>query len=435
MKDRTMIDLKILREDPEKVRDNLQKRNMLDFPLDELLSLDKQRRELITHNQQLKTERNRISLEVAKRKRENADATDLIAKMKNTSDQIAENDALIQVVEKRYNDIAITVPNFIEPDVPIGPDDSYNMEIEKWGNPRQGRDFKDHIDLTSAFDLIDIERAAKTSGTRFYFLKRDLVRLNYALLSCGLDFLRNKGFILIQPPYMLKKEAIGGAIIFSDFEDVIYKIEGEDLYLIGTSEHAMAAMHMDEIFSPEELPLRYAGISPCFRKEAGAHGKDTKGIFRVHQFEKVEQFIFCEPDRSRKEHELLLSNALEFTRLLGIPHRAVILSSGDMGKVAAKTVDVESWLPSQGKYREAISCSNCADFQARSLGIKYRAKAHEESKFVHTLNSSLVANTRTLIAIMETYFNEESKTIEIPEPLRPYMMGQKEIVAQPKHAA
>jgi seryl-tRNA synthetase len=430
-----MIDLKILREDPEKVRDNLQKRNMLDFPLDELLSLDKQRRELITRNQQLKTERNKISLEVAKRKRENGDATDLIAEMKNTSDQIAENDALIQVVEKRYNDIAITVPNFIEPDVPIGPDDSYNKVTERWGNPREGKDFKDHIDLTAAFDLIDIERAAKTSGSRFYFLKRDLVRLNYALLSCGLDFLRNKGFVLIQPPYMLKKEAIGGAIIFSDFEDVIYKIENEDLYLIGTAEHAMAAMHMDEIFTAEELPLRYAGISPCFRKEAGAHGKDTKGIFRVHQFEKVEQFIFCEPEESRKEHELLLNNALEFTRLLGIPHRALILSSGDMGKVPAKTIDVENWLPSQAKYREAISCSNCTDFQARSLGIKYRAKAHEESRFVHTLNSSLVANTRTLIAIMETYFNEESKTIEIPEPLRPFMMGQEEIVAQPKRAA
>jgi seryl-tRNA synthetase len=430
-----VIDLKILREDPEKVRENLRKRNMLDFPLDELLSLDKQRRELITANQQLKTERNKISLEIAKRKRENSDAADLIAEMKKTSDKISENDASIQFVEKAYNDIAITVPNFIESDVPIGPDDTYNKEIEKWGNPRQGEEFKDHIDLIAAFDLIDVERAAKTSGSRFYFLKRDLVRLNSALLSCGLDFLRNKGFVLIQPPYMLKKEAIGGAIIFSDFEDVIYKIEGEDLYLIGTSEHAMASMHMGEIFSADQLPIRYAGISPCFRKEAGAHGKDTKGIFRVHQFEKVEQFVFCEPGQSRKEHELLLKNALEFMRLLGIPHRAVILSSGDMGKVVAKTIDVENWLPSQGKYREAMSCSNCTDFQARSLGIKYREKAHEESKFVHTLNSTLVANTRTLIAIMETYFNLESKTIEIPEALRPYMMGQKEIVAQPKDAA
>lgn len=429
-----MIDLKILREDPESVRDNLRKRNMLDFPLDQLLSLDKQRRELITANQQLKTDRNKISLEVAKRKRENADTSELIAQMKKTSDQIDENDALIQTVERRYHDIAITVPNFIESDVPIGPDDSFNKVIGKWGEPKEGLNYKDHIDLTAFLDLIDVERAAKTSGSRFYFLKRDLVRLNYALLSCGLDFLRNRGFTLIQPPYMLKKEAIGGAIIFSDFADVIYKIEDEDLYLIGTSEHAVAAMHMGEIFSSDQLPLHYAGISPCFRKEAGAHGKDTKGIFRVHQFEKVEQFIFCEPDQSRKEHELLLDNALEFTRMLGIPHRAVILSSGDMGKVAAKTVDVECWMPSQGKYRETISCSNCTDFQARSLGIKFREKAHEESQFVHSLNSTLVANTRTLIAIMETCFKEDTKTIEIPDVLRPYMMGQEKISALLKRA-
>jgi seryl-tRNA synthetase len=399
---------------------------MLDFPFEELLSLDKQRRELITINQSLKTERNRISIEIAQKKRDKLDASDLISQMKTTSDQISENDRQTIQLERKFQDLAIRLPNFMEPDVPIGPDDSFNRVIEKWGEPVEG-EFMDHIDLAAIFDLIDIERAAKTSGSRFYFLKRDLVRLNNALLSCGMDFLHNKGFTLIQPPYMLKREAIGGAIIFSDFEDVIYKIQDEDLYLIGTSEHAIASMHMGEIFSSEQLPMRYAGISPCFRKEAGAHGRDTKGIFRVHQFEKVEQFVFCEPERSRDEHQLLLSNALEFTKLLGLPHRAVVLSSGDMGKVPAKTVDVECWIPSQGKYRETISCSNCTDFQSRSLGIKFREKAHEESQFVHTLNSSLVANARTLISIMESYFRRDTKTIEIPKPLRPYMMGQEEI--------
>jgi seryl-tRNA synthetase len=421
-----LIDLRIIREDPDRIRENLRKRNILDFPFDELLTLDKQRRDLITQNQRLKTERNRISVEVAKKKQEGADASDLISQMKFTSDQIYQNDKRILDVETNFGNLAIRLPNFIEPDVPIGPDDSFNKVIEKWGEPMQG-DSMDHIDLASIFDLIDVERAAKTSAARFYFLKRDLVRLNYALLCCGLDFLRNKSFVLIQPPYMLRREAIGGAIIFSDFEDVIYKVQDEDLFLIGTSEHAIAAMHMGEIFSSEDLPLRYAGISPCFRKEAGAHGRDTKGIFRVHQFEKVEQFVFCEPSKSNEEHELLLRNALEFTKLLGIPHRAVILSSGDMGKVAAKTVDVECWIPSQGKYRETVSCSNCTDFQARSLGIKFREKAHEESQFLHTLNSSLVANTRTLIAIMETYYRRDAKTIEIPKVLRPYMMGQEEI--------
>ena len=424
----------MLREDPERIRDNLRKRNMLDFPIEELLSLDTQRRELITSNQRLKTERNQISIEIAQKKREKSDASELIAQMKTVSDQISENDNETSTIEQRFQEIAIRLPNFMEPDVPIGPDDSFNKPIEKWGNPIETKTL-DHVDLSAIFDLIDVERAAKTSGARFYFLKRDLVRLNYALLTSGLDFLRSKGFILIQPPYMLKREAIGGAIIFSDFEDVIYKIQDEDLYLIGTSEHAMAAMHMDEIFGSEDLPLKYAGVSPCFRKEAGAHGKDTKGIFRVHQFDKVEQFVFCQPSDSRKEHEMLLANALDFMKMLGIPHRAVILSSGDMGKVAAKTVDIECWVPSQGTYREMISCSNCTDFQARSLGIKFREKAHEESKFVHTLNSTLVATTRTLVPLLETYYRQDTNTIEIPKVIRPYMMGQEEIRAVPRRAA
>lgn len=424
-----MIDQKILRENPSLVRENLRKRNMLDFPLDELLSLDVKRRELITANQKLKTERNKISLEIAKRKREKQqeDASELIAQMKEVSDHITENDQETQSVEEKFHSIFIRLPNFIEDDVPVGPDDGSNKLIEQWGEPKREGKFLDHIDLSAAFDFIDVERAAKTSGARFYFLKNDLVRLNYALLSYGLDYLQDRGFTLIQPPYMLKREAIGGAIIFSDFEDVIYKIQDEDLYLIGTSEHAIAAMHMGEIFDSGELPLRYAGVSPCFRKEAGAHGRDTKGIFRVHQFDKVEQFVFSRPEESRREHELLLANALGFSRTLGIPHRAMILSSGDMGKVPAKTIDVEVWFPSQGKYRETISCSNCTDFQARSLGVKYREKAHEESRFVHTLNSSLVANTRTLIAIMETYYRLDARTVEIPKILRPYMRGQEEI--------
>jgi seryl-tRNA synthetase len=422
-----LIDLRIIREDPERIQKNLRNRNILDFPFDHLLSVDKERRDLITINQKLKTERNRISIEIAQKKREGKDASELISQMKKTSDQIEENDKKILDAENRFHDLAIRLPNFMEADVPIGPDESFNKVIESWGEPKVRTALMDHIDLSAIFDLIDVQRAAKTSGSRFYFLKRDLVRLNYALISYGLDFLRKRGFTLIQPPYMLKRAAIGGAIIFSDFQDVIYKIQDEDLYLIGTSEHAMAAMHMDEIFSSKELPIHYAGISPCFRKEAGAHGRDTKGIFRVHQFEKVEQYVFCEPSESKREHEILLSNSLEFMRSLGLSYRAVVLSSGDMGKVMAKTVDIECWIPSQGKYREMVSCSNATDFQARSLGIKFRKKAHEESEFVHTLNSTLVATERTLIPIMETYFRENEKVLEIPKILRPYMTDQQEI--------
>ncbi|HZW58097.1 MAG TPA: serine--tRNA ligase [Nitrososphaerales archaeon] len=422
-----MIDTKILRETPEKIRANLENRNIMDFPLDELLSLDAKRRELITMNQKLKEERNRYSLEISRAKRAGNEEQTLaiIAQMKKTSDEITENDKQIESIAQNFELLLSTVPNFIDAEVPIGKDESANREISRWGETHLGKE--DHIDISAKYDLIDVERAAKTSGARFYFLKRDLVRLNYALISYALDFLRKRGFILIQPPYMLKREAISGAVILGDFEDVIYKIENEDLYLIGTSEHAIASMHMKEIFLPDTLPLLYAGISPCFRKEAGAHGRDTKGIFRVHQFEKVEQFVFCEPSRSQQEHRKLLENAEQFLQTLGIPYRVMLLSSGDMGKVAAKTFDLEGWIPSQGKYRELISCSNCTDFQSRALGIKYREKPHEESQFVHTLNSTLVATERTIVALIENYYDPGSGNIRIPPILVDYMNGQTEI--------
>jgi seryl-tRNA synthetase len=422
-----LIDIRILREDPGRIRENLKKRNTLDFPLEELLALDKKRRDLLTANQKLKSERNKISLEISKLKKEGKDTSNLISMMKAASDQIEANDRETAEIEAKFHDLLVRLPNFVDAEVPIGKDETANKEVRRWGEVSNTSNL-DHIDIANMFDLIDIERAAKTSGARFYFLRRDLVRLNHALISFGLDFLRDRDFILIQPPYMLKRDAIGGAIIFTDFEEVIYKIESEDLHLIGTSEHAMVSMHMNEIFSSNDLPLRYAGISPCFRKEAGAHGRDTKGIFRVHQFEKVEQVIFCPPEKSEEEHRKLLANAEEFIKRLGLPNRTVLLSSGDMGKVPSKTFDIEAWIPSQGKYREIISCSNCTDYQARSLGVKYRAKAHEESEFVHTLNSTLVATERTLVAMMENYYDDSRKVIAIPKDLQRYMNGQAEIV-------
>jgi seryl-tRNA synthetase len=421
-----MIDIRVLRETPERIRDNLEKRNITNFPVDNLLDLDKKRRELISRNQKLKEERNRISLEVSRAKSSGKDAQDSISRMKLTSDEITSNDKEVDVINSRLNSLLAILPNFIDPSVPVGKDESANVEVSRWGETKAGT--LDHIDISADFDLIDVERAAKTSGARFYFLRRDLTRLNYALISAALDYLRTRNFILIQPPYMLKRDAIAGAVILGDFEEVIYKIEAEDLYLIGTSEHAIAAMHMDEIFDASNLPIRYAGVSPCFRKEAGAHGRDTKGIFRVHQFEKVEQFVYCRPSESENEHRMLLQNAEGFMQELGIPYRVALLSSGDMGKVSAKTFDIEGWIPSQGKYRELISCSNCTEFQSRALGIKYREKPHEESKFVHTLNSTLVATERTLVAIIENYYKHDARVIEVPKILVPYMNSQKEIL-------
>jgi seryl-tRNA synthetase len=420
-----MIDIRLLRESPERIRENLEKRNITNFPLDELFELEKRRREFIAKNQKLKEERNKISVEISAAKRSGKDAASLISQMKQTSDEITENDGQTALLATKFEEILSSLPNFIDPSVPIGNDASANLQVQQWGLTRSSD--VDHIDISNELDLIDIERAAKTSGARFYFLRRDLTRLNYALISYALDYLRQRDFILIQPPYMLKRDAIAGAVILGDFEEVIYKIENEDLYLIGTSEHAIAAMHMGEIFEGSALPIRYAGISPCFRKEAGAHGRDTKGIFRVHQFEKVEQFVYCKPENSEREHQLLLSNAEGFMRQLGIPYRVMLLSSGDMGKVAAKTFDIEGWIPSQNNYRELISCSNCTEFQSRALGIKYREKPHEESRFLHTLNSTLVATERTLVALLENHYKKDAKVVEIPKSLIPYMNSQTEI--------
>jgi seryl-tRNA synthetase len=420
-----MIDIRILRDNPDRIRENLQKRNITNFPLDELFVLEKKRRELIAKNQKLKEQRNTISVEISQAKRSGKDAQNPIVEMKKTSDEITANDKQAIVIESKMHQMLSSLPNFVDNRVPIGKDETANVLVRKWGETK--KEDLDHIDISNKFDLIDVDRAAKTSGARFYFLRRDLVRLNYALISFALDYLRQRNFILVQPPYMLRRDAIGGAVILGDFEEVIYKIENEDLYLIGTSEHAIAAMHMGEIFDGKLLPLRYAGVSPCFRKEAGAHGRDTKGIFRVHQFEKVEQFVYCKPDDSEAEHQLLLQNAEGFMQQLGIPYRVMLLSSGDMGKVAAKTFDIEGWIPSQNMYRELISCSNCTEFQSRALAIKYREKAHEESKFLHTLNSTLVATERTMVAILENYYRKDARVIEIPKALVPHMGFQTEI--------
>ncbi|MBI2126601.1 MAG: serine--tRNA ligase [Thaumarchaeota archaeon] len=422
-----MIDIKLLREKPEQVREMLSKRNM-QFPLDDLFALDQERRALITNSQTWKTQRNQISLEIAKLKNAGKDADAYVEQMKEVSDQIARADSGVRELDAKISALMQMLPNMIHESVPVGKDDTANVVVRKWGTlPDFDFEVKDHIALGDKTGLIDTARAAKTSGARFYFLNRDMVRLNYAIISFALDFISRRGYGLVQPPYMLNRDAVSGAVLLSDFEDVIYKIENEDLYLIATSEHALAAMHAGEIFQASDLPLRYAAISPCFRKEAGAHGRDTKGIFRVHQFEKVEQFVFCNPEESWNEHEILLKNAEEFLQALEIPYRIMLLSSGDMGKVASKTYDIEAYLPGQKNYREVVSCSSCTDYQARNLGIKFRYKPHEESVLCHTLNSTLVATERTIIAIMENHQQKDGSII-VPKKLRPYT-GDQEIIS------
>jgi seryl-tRNA synthetase len=347
--------------------------------------------------------------------------------MKNVSNELTKLESEQEIIENTYSKLALTIPNLIHESVPIGTDESANQEVRKWGNiPSFDFKIKDHIDISENLDIVDLERAAKVAGARFYYMKNDLVRLNQSLISYGLDFLSKKEYSLVQPPYMINRESMEGAVIADDFEEVIYKIEDEDLYMIGTSEHAMAAMRSKEIIEGKDLPLRYAGISPCFRKEAGAHGRDQKGIFRVHQFDKIEQFVFSRPDDSWNEHEKMLANTEEFYQSLEIPYRVMLLSTGDMGKVSAKTYDIEAWMAGQNAYREIVSCSNCTDYQARRLKIRFRDKTNEDTQYVHTLNSTLIATTRILVSIMENCQTKDGH-VKIPNVLQKYMGNQKEI--------
>ncbi len=413
-----MIDTKILRDRPEVISKMLAKRR-IDFPLDRLLELDKRRRMHMRELQDLNHKRNTVAESIALKKRKGDNAEDDIRMMKAIAVEIDRLEGEMKEVEEEYNSLLLALPNLVDDSVPYGEGEKDNIVVRQWGEPGKFNfPAKDHIEL--GLSLIDTERAAKVSGSRFYYLFNGLVMLNYALIHFALDFIHKKGFTLVQTPYMINRSAMEGALMMSDFNDVIYKVEGEDLYLIGTAEHAIAAMHMDEILDGSRMPLRYAGVTPCFRKEAGAHGRDTKGIFRVHQFEKVEQFVFAKPEHSWDEHEMLIRNAEEFFRLLEIPYRVVLLCSSELGKVSAKTYDIEAWMPAHGRYREVVSCSNCLDFQARRLMIRYRDRPNEESRYVHTLNSTLVATERTIVAIMENYQREDG-SIEIPKVLKPYM--------------
>ena len=422
-----MLDMKIVRQDPEKIRKMLKDR-AVQFDLDLLLQLDEKRRELIISTDSLRNKKNEMSIKISDAKKASKDASSQIQEMQSAGQELAKLEEIQHRTEADYEKLAFTLPNLLHESVPIGHDDSANKEIFKWGEvPKFDFEIKGHEELAKNLGILDLERAAKTAGARFYYLKGELVKLGYAITAFALDFLsiHEKGYSLIQPPYMINRDSMARTIITDDFEEAIYKVENQDLFLIGTSEHAIASMYGKEILDGKNLPFRYGSISPCFRKEAGAHGKDQKGIFRVHQFEKVEQFIFSKPEDSWKLQEEMLENTKELYRQLEIPYRVVLLSSGDMGKVSARTFDIEAWMAEQNTYREIGSISNCLDYQASRLKIRFRDKTNEDTQYVHTLNGTLVAIERTMVAIME---NNQTKDghIKIPTVLQKYF-GQKVI--------
>jgi seryl-tRNA synthetase len=421
---RDMLDIKLIRENPEFVKNNLMKRGNPENSkmLDTLVDLDREWRQNLTKLNELRHERKLITAEIAALKKAGKDADSKVEKAKAIDSKITGIEKEVGRAEEKTRDYLMRLPNLLHETVPFGKDENENVQMRIGGTiPKFSFPVKNHIDLGLDLDIIDIERAGKVAGSRFFYLKRAGVLLDMALMSFALEEIMKKGYLPVEPPYLMRKEPYEGVTALSDFKDVLYKIENEDLYLIATSEHPMAAMFMNEVLVKEDLPLKLAGISACFRREAGAHGKDTRGIFRTHQFNKIEQFVFCEPEESWKLHEELIHNAEELVQKLGLPYRVVNVCTGDIGTVAAKKYDIEAWMPAQNGYREIVSCSNCTDYQARRLGIRYREKEGAPVKgFVHTLNSTAIATGRTMVAILEN-FQQEDGSVVVPEVLRKYM--------------
>lgn len=423
-----MIDIRLIRENPEIVINDLKKRNDAEKQkmLDKIIKDDARLRELTQQADELKHKRNIVTEQIAQMKRNAQDASKKIAEMVNVASTIRAYDQETERIRVELHGNLMRMPNILHESVPQGAGEEGNVVVKKVGAAKAKKfQAKDHTDLGIGLGLIDIERAAKISGSRFYFLKGQLAVLEMSLMRYAIDMLVKRKFQPVFPPYLMRTEPYKGVIEFEAFQDVLYKIEGEDLHIISTSEHPLTAMHMGETLLRDNLPLKYAGFSVNFRKEAGAHGKDTKGIFRVHQFGKVEQVVVCDPSESWKWHEQLLKNAEDIIKPLKIPYRIVNICTGDIGIVAAKKYDIEAWMPAQEKYREVVSCSNCTDYQARRLNIRFRDKeGAPPAGLVHTLNSTAVTD-RVLVAIMEN-FQTADGTIIVPKPLVKYT-GFKEI--------
>lgn len=422
-----MIDVKLIRSNPELVERNLERRSdpeKLQL-LKEFVDADKRWRALQTNLNEWRRRRNEISLKIASMKKQGLDVTLALEEAEDIQRKVKDLSARVEESRQRSRDLLMQIPNLIHESVPFGQDENENVEIRRCGSPpRFNFEPKNHLEVALNLGLIDEERASKVAGTGFYYLKDELVLLDLAIQRFATDFMMSRGYTLIEPPYMLRRGPYEGVTDLSDFETVMYKIEKEDHYLIATSEHPLAAMFMGETLDKADLPVKLVGISPNFRKEIGAHGKYTKGLFRVHQFNKVEQFIFCLPEQSWILHEELQRNCEQLYEKLGLHYRVVDVCTGDIGTVAARKYDTEAWM-ADGKFREVGSNSNCTDYQARRLNIKYREGSGKPPKgFVHTLNSTALATSRTMLAILEQYQQKDGFVI-VPEVLRSYMNGTK----------
>lgn len=415
-----MLDINFIREHPEKVRKDLERRRIPQYieSLDAVLKLDEQWRALKGKIDNARARRNKVSAEINAAKKAGKDAAALIK-------EAAEIPKLIAEAEEQLNKLAADIklrlykiPNIMHESVPYGKDDSENATVKLVGK-KPVFDFTplSHVDLMQKHGWADLERAAKISGARWYFLKGDLAVLEMALTQYALEFMRAKGYTQVIPPHMIGREAYEGVTSLGDFEESLYKIDGEEIYPIATSEHPLTAMYRDEVLEEKDLPIKMVGYSPCYRKEAGAHGKDQKGIFRVHQFNKVEQIVFCKPEDSWKFHEEIVGNAIEFFESLGLHFRVVNICTGDLGIVAAKKYDIEAWYPVQNAYREVVSGSNCTSYQSVRSNIRYQKGKDRE--YVHTLNSTCVATTRAVVAILEN-FQDKNGVVHVPKVLHKY---------------
>ncbi|MBR9707253.1 MAG: serine--tRNA ligase, partial [Candidatus Diapherotrites archaeon] len=391
-----------------------------------VLAIDEEWRAVLQKEDALRNERNNNNMEIAQLKKKGENADGKIKRMKEISTEITQLDKDKQTLREKRDEKLYVIGNILHESVPDGAGEKENKVIKTWGDIKKPTfKLKSHVDLLTSLDIADMEKASQVSGARFYYLKNDLVTLNLAIQQFALQHLIKKGFTPMYTPFFLREEVMAAAAELGDFRETLYKIQDEDLFMIATSEQTLAAYHYDEILAEDDLPLKYAGVSSCFRREAGAHGKDTKGIFRVHKFDKVEQFVYAHPDKSWELHEELLQNAEEIIQALEIPYRVVNICAGDMNDNAAKKYDIETWAPVQGTYREIGSISNCTDYQPRKLKVRARKAPGEPTYTIHTLNGTAIPTTRAIVAILEN-FQQEDGSVKIPKVLQQYT-GKKEI--------
>ena len=426
-----MLDIKFVRENPDKVKENIKKKFQdKKLPLvDEVISLDQRIRELKTNGDNLRQERNEISNTIGALMRDKKieEANEKKDRVKDINNELVNIEKDEEELSGLLKEKMMTIPNMIADDVPIGEDDSKNVEEARFGEPVvPNYEIPYHSDIMASFNGLDKEAAGRVSGNGFYYLMGDIARLHSAVLAYARDFMIDKGFTYCIPPFMIHGDAVNGVMSFEEKENMMYKIEGEDLYLIGTSEHSMIAKFKDQILKESELPITMTSYSPCFRKEVGAHGIEERGVYRIHQFEKQEMVVICKPEDSEEWYNKMWNYSVELFRSLDIPVRKLVCCSGDLADLKYRSCDIEAWSPRQKKYFEVCSCSNLTDAQARRLGIRYK-KENGDKEFAHTLNNTVIAPPRMLIAFLENNLQEDGSVV-IPEVLRPYMGGKDRLI-------